>query len=68
MRYAIVNKKGDVENIVEWDGTTAYKATGTLVKLEDDSQVQIGWQYKNEEFIKPANFNDTHYAVSEPVA
>lgn len=53
MKYAIVDKDNVVENIVEYDGKTAYKPKGTLVKIKKDQIVDIGWLHKDGEFTEP---------------
>lgn len=52
MKYAVVNKKGVVENIVEWDGKTAYKVDGELVKTDKEA-IAIGATYKDGKFTNP---------------
>ena len=50
MRYAIA-KDGIVENVVVWDGNTAYQTDGELIELADEV-VGPGDLYDGVSFIR----------------
>lgn len=58
-RYAVVNDKGVVVNLVVWDGETEYNVKpSTLVDITDHIQTQIGAIYQNDVFTNPVVENE----------
>lgn len=54
MRYAIVNTTTNVvENVIIWDGETAYEPNAGYIVVEAPDQVSIDWLYANGEFQSP---------------
>lgn len=52
MKYAIVSKKGIVENVIEYDGKSKLSVKGELVKVADQP-IDIGWLHKDGKFTAP---------------
>lgn len=51
-KYAHI-ENGIVTNISLWDGETAWDPGCDLVKLDEGSAVDIGWEYRDGAFVTP---------------
>lgn len=53
-RYALVDARGNVVNVIEWDGTSAWTApSGMAPVLDTTGRVDQSWTYKNGAFVPP---------------
>ena len=53
-RYAIVNAKGIVDNVILWDEAAEWSPPeGTIMVKAEDIVCGIGWKYENEIFTDP---------------
>lgn len=53
-RYALIDSRGNVQNVVEWDGQSAWSAPSDLTAIVDDNNlVGPGWSYASGRFSPP---------------
>ncbi|MEX0668185.1 MAG: hypothetical protein WD061_00380 [Candidatus Saccharimonadales bacterium] len=64
-RYAVVDKSGNVTNVIVWDGKTAYTPPEGTELIEVEGVAGPGWTYKDGEFIAPVEETEDEEEVEE---
>ncbi len=52
-RYAVVDKSGNVTNVIVWDGEAQYTPPEGTELIEVTGAAGPGWTYRDGEFIAP---------------